>query len=534
MLQLALKHQVLHLDQCRCEEHGALRDLDQRQAFLDQLAREVHGQGRIECDLLHVKSTAVRAHVVCHAVEVGECTVCDHHVSLPGPACQVGVSAFLHGQLVQVQTCAYVPDGDGLVHAIGAGPQHFGLPCERERCKVFLLRKVQAHVHPGAVRDGRDAQLRLRALLPGPHVHPRAFPADPHIQALGQEVGQRAGHGHGFAGLRLQLIELDRLAQVGVGLDPHRRVEVVITIVQRVDDAEHPFVLDNPVQDLGDVRAPFVADAAAVGARRGDSPQQRLLTRAARAVDHVIHRPRLVRMQLIEQREVHVQAVQRAAFSGQRRGLAAGVGHRQAVLHDGHAQVGAQAGRALGHGLGIIEHDARLVAGGGRRVALGTVLTVSGQHVEQQAGALGALSVLAGFFLVGLQESAQPCFTVHPPEDGGEDEALPGLHLELAPFSRPLALDMGQQLNEGARARCPLGIEHPGPVFTGLARQVIHLALHSQADPFAGGDRAAENIAHVLMRALDVFVHRCGLVNMAKPCGFVSGLGSMPGSVGCT
>ena len=135
------------------------------------------------------------------------------------------------------------------------------------------------------------------------------------------------------------------------------------------------------------------------------------------------------------------------------------------------------------------------------------MFTICSQHVQQQGRALGAFAVFAGLFLVRFQEAAQAGFVVHPAKDGGEDEALPGLQLQQPPFAGPLALDVGQQFSKGTGARCHLGIEHPGPVFAARAQQVIRLALHSEAGPFAGGNGPAEHIAHVLLRALNVFIH---------------------------
>lgn len=59
--------------------------------------------------------------------------------------------------------------------------------------------------------------------------------------------------------------------------------------------------------------------------------------------------------------------------------------------------------RTLGHGFGIVEHDARLVTGGGGGVALCAVLSVCGQTYSSRASAFP----VAGFFLVRFQEVAQ-------------------------------------------------------------------------------------------------------------------------------
>ena len=169
-------------------------------------------------------------------------------------------------------------------------------------------------------------------------------------------------------------------------------------------------------------------------------------------------------MQLVEQCEMHVEAVERTAFCSQRGGFAGGGSDRQAVLHDRDAEVGAQVRRAFGHRAGIVENDARLVARGGSGVAFGAVLAVGGQHVEQDAGALGALGVLAWLLFVGFDESAQAGFVMHPAEHGGDDETLPRLKVNQPAFLGPLAFDVRQQLDELAGPGGFVVVESPGPV----------------------------------------------------------------------
>ena len=75
---------------------------------------------------------------------------------------------------------------------------------------------------------------------------------------------------------------------------------------------------------------------------------------------------------------------------------------------------------------------------------------------------------------------------MHPAEHGGQDQALPRVQLDQPPLARPLALNVGQQLQEVARPLGPVGIEHPRPAVAGLARQVVELAVDGQPRPLAG------------------------------------------------
>lgn len=132
---------------------------------------------------------------------------------------------------------------------------------------------------------------------------------------------------------------------------------------------------------------------------------------------------------------------------------------------------------------------------------------------------------------------------VHPAKDGGEDEALPVFQLDEPPFARPLALDVGQQLNELARPRSTLGVEHIRPVIGQRTLQILRLALHGQLGPLAGGHSSAGHRIHIALGGFNVAVVHVGYctkllppsptAKAAKPDGGRLG-SSMPGSVGCT
>ena len=102
-------------------------------------------------------------------------------------------------------------------------------------------------------------------------------------------------------------------------------------------------------------------------------------------------------------------------------------------------------GRAPDHALGLVEHDARLVAGGGGGVDLGALLAVGDQQVERDAGRERALAVLARHGAVGGAEAPQAIGAL-PAEQAADHERLPGSEGEGLPG--PLALGVAQEAEE--------------------------------------------------------------------------------------
>jgi hypothetical protein len=105
-----------------------------------------------------------------------------------------------------------------------------------------------------------------------------------------------------------------------------RRIGVVL-FVERVVDAEVALVRDDALEDLLQVGHLLVADARRVRSGRGDGQEQRLLARASRRVEDVPQVARAVRVELVDDGQVHVQPVERLRVGRQRLGLAGHLRH---------------------------------------------------------------------------------------------------------------------------------------------------------------------------------------------------------------
>ena len=92
----------------------------------------------------------------------------------------------------------------------------------------------------------------------------------------------------------------------------------IVAVVQTVDDPELRLVHDALLEHLSDHRSNFVADARRVEPRRRNDKHQGVLALAGRSFDHVVDGSRLVSVQLINDGQVSVQAVEGRAFCGLR------------------------------------------------------------------------------------------------------------------------------------------------------------------------------------------------------------------------
>ena len=173
----------------------------------------------------------------------------------------------------------------------------------------------------------------------------------------------------------------------------------------------------------------------AVVAGGGDLEQQRLAAGAGRGLEHVDHVAGPMRVQLVDDRAVHVQAVHGAAVGGQRHEAGGGRGDVQVVDQD--ADPALERRRRADHALGLVEHDARLIAGGGGGVDLGAVFAVGDQQIQADAGRERALAVLPRHGAVGGAEAPEPVDAL-PAEQAADHEGLPGREREgLARPTRP-------------------------------------------------------------------------------------------------
>ncbi len=142
--------------------------------------------------------------------------------------------------------------------------------------------------------------------------------ACPDVQPLGQEGGQSAGQLLRLARLLAQVVQVDRDAQVRVGLDPIRFVPLVVALVKREDDPQMAVILDHTVQHLRRVLAPLVAERRLVEAGRRNAEHERLCSRARARLQHIPDLRRPVRVQLVDNRTMYVQPVHRVGVTPQR------------------------------------------------------------------------------------------------------------------------------------------------------------------------------------------------------------------------
>ena len=202
-------------------------------------------------------------------------------------------------------------------------------------------------------------------------------------------------------------------------------------------------------------------------------------------------------MELVDDRQMCVQAVQRAPFRALRLEGAVGARHIKRIGEDLEPELALQSLAHSRHFLGISPDDLRLVAGRGERVHLGARLSVGKQAIKPDAGEQRALAVAARHLDIGTPEPAVAVVRL-PAEHRRQDEHLP--RLEPDPLPPQLALRVRQQLDEAANP-ASLGFVKPeGAVSRGVALQVLDLPAAREAHPFAGSDPARQNIGAVLLR----------------------------------
>ncbi len=317
--------------------------------------------------------------------------------------------------------------------------------------------------------------------------------------------GRRVGR---LERLAAQVVELDAYAQVGVGLDPVALVAPLVLVVDGKDQREERVVLDRAFQDLGGVVPLLPANAGAVGAGRGDDEDQRLRPGAGGRVEHVEQRPRLVRVQLVDDSRVDVQAVVAFLLGTQRLELRIRGQEAEIVLDDG--QPPAEVRRLAHHADRFAEHDAGLVAFGGAGIDLGSLFAVGHQQIERDARGQRALAVLAGDLSIGSIEAALAVGPFLPAEQHPQPELLP--RFELDRLLGPLALRVAQVAEEVNDVPGGRFVEVQAALVRRL--QVAIVTLDGQTDPLRRDDLAGAHHRGVLHRG--AIVHPLCLPRVRK------------------
>jgi hypothetical protein len=133
-------------------------------------------------------------------------------------------------------------------------------------------------------------------------------------------------------------------------------------------------VFDHAFQHLFGILVELEAERLAIKAGGRDREHQRLPARAGAGLDHIPRVACLVRVHLVDDRAMHVQAVERIRIRAQRLELRGCPLDVQIVLVNLDAL--AQAGRALDHAHGFGMCDARLIAFGRGAIDLGARLAI--------------------------------------------------------------------------------------------------------------------------------------------------------------
>ena len=388
------------------------------------------------------------------------------------------------------------------------------------REQVLLERGVERR---GAALAGEVVlpQRAVAAGIPLQHIHPGGVGIDPDVQPLGEELLQRLGLHPRDGGHAAQILRIDRYAIQRVRLAPGALVEIVVAFVDGVDDPPeclivHRFALDavgeaavtleHGVEYLRQIPAHVIAHAGAVRAGGRDRPQQRLSARAAAGIEHVVHRARLVRVQLIDHGAAHVQTIQAVRVGRERPEARCRFHHGHRLFVDLHAKPGAEIRGDPRHLLRDLEHNARLLFLRRRAVDLRADLTVGDEHIQRDRRELGRLRVLARHFLVhGAKAPPAVCLT-HPAEHACEAEFLRRhQHDQRARFPCAAALDVRAQLDETDHAVRQVGPPFERPRRVRLpAREVVELAAACRLHPLARRDLARQHLVRVLDRLRDM------------------------------
>ncbi len=257
--------------------------------------------------------------------------------------------------------------------------------------QIVDARQVAANPARPAAETVADLLLQPRVVVPGaagvavPESgrQPRLIGFHPLIGMFAAKIVLRCRRLLRLLALAFEVIEADRDARVWVRLDPGGFVRPVVSIVESENYAEPGVILDDSVEHLGRVAPQFPADAFTVAAFAcgRDDEQHRLPPGAGRRVEHVVKVPRLVRVHLVDNRTVQVQAVERVRVSPQRPVDRIAVEH---VVAEDRNHVAED--RLADHPLGLLVDDLGLIALGRRGVDLRSRLVVENEQLQADTG----------------------------------------------------------------------------------------------------------------------------------------------------
>ena len=156
------------------------------------------------------------------------------------PAPIGGIAGFIHRRLRQVEPAERDERAVALEQQDHGRNIGLGGKIDRNRARLTL--------------EQRQRQAFVGAAVPGPHVEQSLIGLDPDVEVLGQERGLRGRRLHGLATLQRDVLGLDRDAVVRVGLAPGLFRGPVVSVVDRVADAEVVLVRDRALEDIEHIK----------------------------------------------------------------------------------------------------------------------------------------------------------------------------------------------------------------------------------------------------------------------------------------
>ncbi len=171
-------------------------------------------------------------------------------------------------------------------------------------------------------------------------------------------------------------LRLHRLAPGRIGFDPGRLLPGIVLRVDRVDQGEQPLVGLRALEHPDRVIPELLADAGVIAGRGRDREQQRVAPLAHRGQQHVVDLTGLMGRNLVANRDLHVEPVQRLGVGADRPELRARPLLPDRIRQRLDAVAAADLRRAPHHLAGGVEQDAGLVPRHRGGVALGAALAI--------------------------------------------------------------------------------------------------------------------------------------------------------------
>ena len=236
-------------------------------------------------------------------------------------------------------------------------------------------------------------------------------------------------------------VGLNCLAPRWVGLDPRCLLPRVVLGIDRVDEREEPIVDLRALQNPHGVIPELLADSRVVAGGGRDGQQHRMPALAHRGQQDVIDLAGLVRGDLVADRDLHVEAIQRLCVRADRPEVGARPFLPDRIGEGLDPIAPADLRRPAHHLAGCVEQDPRLVAGHRGRVALSAALAIEQTQVKGERSSNACFAVPARNEDNRLSESPRRGAEFDEAEQVREHEALPRHKAQRPARFRALDID---------------------------------------------------------------------------------------------